>query len=203
MTFRCTFCKIAAFTVLGFVFLSSEAMAGLSYITNFMLDNNGKVVQIRYIKKKRFTTGRGFPVIAEEVGLSLVDNGTQKVVSKFGDDKKKYGLIYGGYPLDSHRIAFQFGPERGTAVWDIRTNAIRMYEGIINREFSDVPAVHPRLTHIITLPYRETGLILHDLASGSSVYFFTESFISYPRFSPDGSQYAFFEIGRASWRVKV
>lgn len=170
----------------------------MTYVTNFMLDDNGKVVQIRYIKKKRFTTGRGFPIIAEEVGLVLVDAETQKVVAKFSGDKKKYGIIDGGYPLDSHRIAFQFVvprkpvPKRGTAVWDLRTNAISMYDGKMNREFSDVPAVHPLLTHIITLPYSETGLLLHDLTAGTSVPLFKEWFISYPRFSPDGSRYAFF-----------
>jgi Tol biopolymer transport system component len=45
---------------------------------------------------------------------------------------------------------------------------------------------------MITLPDRNNGLVLHDLAAGSSVRLFQEWLISDPRFSPDGSRYAFY-----------
>ena len=39
--------------MLGFVIFSTNAMASLTYVANFMFDDRGKVVQIRYIKKKK------------------------------------------------------------------------------------------------------------------------------------------------------
>jgi hypothetical protein len=196
--FRHIFCITTVLAVLGLVVTSTKAMASLDNIANFMSDVNGSIVQLRYIKKKVLSSGRGFPVTAQERGLVLVDNETQRELARFKGDSEKYGLISGAYALDSQRIVCQFLAQhkqrmrKGTAIWDLRDNSVKVYEGKWNREFADVPAINPLLTRMITLPDRTTGLVLHDLAAGSSIRLFQEWHICYPRFSPDGSRYAFF-----------
>ncbi|RNC72706.1 MAG: hypothetical protein ED859_01730 [Desulfuromonadales bacterium] len=185
--------------------------ASFGDIANFMQDEKGNTLQLRYIRKKMLSMGRGFPVTDVETGVVLLFNDSLKEYARFEADKKGLGLILGAYPLDRKRIVCHLYPRRkqkkkyDTVIWDIQKNEMTMFEGKGCSEYGENPAVDVGLSRIISVSSGCGGLLLHDLAAGTSVRLFKEWCVAYPRFSPDGSRYAFFAraIGGASCRLVI
>ena len=167
-------------------------------VANFMIDNQGRILQIKFITSKFLTTGRGFPIAEKNVGLLLIHFDTGKELLRFVPDEKEAGDLLSAYPLDSERIVCNFRNDTSrrriyhTGVWNIRTNAFRLYKDTGSGYTDETSGIHPDESKIISCPYSHRGVFLHDLKGNAKNHIFAEFHIQCPRFSPDGSRFAFF-----------
>ena len=173
------------------------AWAGFATVANFMYNDRGDLLQLRYIKKKEVTLGRGFPLAEFNEGLVLLSS-DKKELARFKPSADNPVDILGAYPLDSRHVVCNVRTrldkkhQIDAVIWNTGTNAVTWFANSGTSEYSQIPAVHPRISLILTVPYGRQGLMVHNRISKSTTSIFTEYQITYPRFSPDGSCYAFF-----------
>jgi tricorn protease-like protein len=166
-----------------------------------MLDEKGKIIQINTISLgRKLNLGKGFPgypFIDSNRGLLLTYFETGEAIAKFEPKKNMtLTLLSGTYALDNNRIVISFYGDLG--VWNFKTNKFTLY----NRKGSgqsgygiQISGVHPDETLIISCdPSNSTrqGLFLHDLQKGTTTRLFNDYEVMSPRFSPDGTRYAFY-----------
>ena len=163
---------------------------------SFMLDENGNVIQLSTISLgKKLALNKGFPLEDSNRGLLLTNFATGETISKFKPKKDKTaGLLTGAYALDAERIVLGLGAHVG--IWNRKTNDFVLYRSKGSGESGQglqISGVHPEGRLIISCyPTYRPGIFLHDLQNGSTTNLFKDYEAMSPRFSPDGSRYAFY-----------
>lgn len=143
----------------------------------------------RNLLLKNFDTGR---IITEFVPKKkIVESKQEKITYSF--------LIWDAYALDNNRIVIGFLGSVG--IWNVKTDKFTLYKGKGSFESGygiQVSGVHPDEHLIISCrSYPDEGLYLHDLQKNSTTHLFKEYSVLSPRFSPEGSRYAFYgTLGR-------
>ncbi len=168
-------------------------------IANFMVDEKGRVLELRYLKKKLLVWGKEGAFLPslwnERTGISLLDFSSREEVTRF--EPRGYGEFLGAYPLDSARIVCNFRDDsRGArryhaGVWEPRTGAFRLYEGTGSHYPEQLSGISPDEKMVISCPYAGHGIVFHDRRTSRDSELFSELHARTPRFSPDGSRYAF------------
>lgn len=167
-----------------------------SGIFNFLINPQGKAFQIRAIKGPQFSLGKGFPFWWKNKGFALEDATTGKELKRFLPDERELGVLMMVYPLDEERIVINLvhdaGPRRyHTAIWNRVTNEHHVLAGTGSGWPYEASGVSPNETEIISVSYGKRA-VLHDKSTGHSRELFPEYLVTCPRYSPDGTRYAFY-----------
>src|SRR5574340_633160 len=179
-------------------FLLLLGMSSAFAAVNFMLDENGNIIQMStFSMDKRIALNKGFPLEDSNRGLRLTNYATGEMIAEFKPKKDRTaGLVWSAYALDTERIVLGFGAHAG--IWNRKTNAFALHrsKGSGGSDHGhQTSGVHPDEQLIISChpssPWRQ-GLFWHDLKSGATTTLFNQYEVVSPRFSPDGSRYAFY-----------
>jgi len=159
----------------------------------FFLDEQGEMRQLNLLTRVNFTLGKGFPYYHSPVGLSITTMDSGKEIARIDKDN---GQVFWSnhfalpYPLDSHRIVVGSWVE--TAIWDLRGDSLRTFPEIRNPSWSSMSGIHPDEQAALSSGERADGVTFHDLRGGARAKYY-EGYTAYsPRFSPDGTRWAFF-----------
>ncbi len=168
-----------------------------SDIFNFLIDSQGKVLQIRAVKRPQFSLGKGFPFWWKNKGFALEDATTGKELKRFLPDEREVGVLLMAYPLDGERIVCNLVHDAGarryhTAIWNRVTNELHLLAGTGSGWTDEVSGVAPTETETISVSYGMQRAMLHEKSTGHSRELFTEYLVTCPRYSPDGTRYAFY-----------
>lgn len=187
-------------TVFAFYFFILSISSGFAreMVADFMVDEQGRVLQLKIISLgKKLVFNRNFPFDDSNRGLVLTDFETGKEYFKL--HPKKAGLLWRAYALDSTRIVLNFDFHLG--IWNIKTKAFRLYEkkgSFMSNYGYQISGVHPDENIIIcSSTGYVNGLFFHELQKNTTTHIFKEYESISPRFSPDGSRYAFYGRERA------
>jgi len=187
--------------------IATESLAS-GDIANFMIDNHGNVLKLSKICLRRTLTIHDLVpgLTCTRFGLLVTDYESGKKVAEYDQTRNSdSNFIDGVYALDQERIVMAFSGD--VVVWNMRTGNSVLHRGMypIQHGFgSETPGVRPD-EHFIVAGTRDypwsIGILMHDIVKGISTSLFQEyKYIFSPRFSPDGSRYAF--LGSANTNSK-
>jgi hypothetical protein len=190
-------CKIAA--IVGVIVASCISSSYADpFAVNFMLDEKGDVARMSFVSLGgKSALNKTVPLEENNRGLLLTNFKTGHTIAKFEPKKRfTFSLMTGAYSLDSNRIVMGFLGDLG--IWNIKTNKFTLYraKGSLESEYGiQISGVHPDEDRIISCypfsPGRQ-GLFYHDLQKNTITQLFKDYQVTSPRFSPDGSRYAFY-----------
>lgn len=166
---------------------------------DFMIDESGKFLQIDLNYFKMISLCGSPPIVPcfidKQVGLSLVDFETKKNISKLKFDKYEIGRLVFIYPLDTKRIVCDLNDfeHNNIGVWNIKSNSFHLYKENGSGSFIGGSGISYDEHLIISHKNQfDRGAILVELTNNNKTNIIPEFQVNYPRFSPDGSRYAFF-----------
>jgi hypothetical protein len=189
--------KIAALSLLVLLCTSNAAWAKAHGI-GFIIGDKGETRKVILHTRNVFTLGKGFPFIEKPVAIGITDNSSAGESVRIELDPRICDWIScDAYPLDSDRLVLNghdhLSRNYFVAVWDWRENQLRTYNNVGSRSSESISGISPDEKWAVSVPSdRSEGLIFHDLQQGTSSRLFNGLNVYSPRFSPDGTQWAFF-----------
>jgi len=173
---------------------------------DFWVNPDGQIFQLNLIKKKTFTTGRGFPFWNKPVGLSVTDFKTGKELAKLCPEGKRTSPL-GAYWLDSDRVVFNLLDDNGprkyhTGIWDIQTKTHHLYQRTGSGAYGAVSGIDANELMVVSCPYSELdGMLLHDLNHGTNTQLLKGFVVYSPRFAPNSLRFAAFACSKHTMLV--
>jgi WD40 repeat protein len=178
--------------------IATESLAS-GDVANFMIDDHGNVLKLSKIcLAKTFTIHDLVPMrTCRRFGLLVTDYESGKKVAAYDQTRESdSNFIDGVYALDQERLVIAFSGD--VVVWNMKTGNSVIHRGMrpIKTGFgNETPGVRPDERFIIagTKDYPwSIGILMHDIVTGTATSLYQEyKYIFSPRFSPDGSKYAF------------
>jgi WD40 repeat protein len=94
------------------------------------------------------------------------------------------------YALDAHRIVV--GGWGDMAIWDLRGGSLRRFPGTGSASYNSMSGIGFDERAALSSGERMDGVTFHDLRSGTRATYYHGYEAYSPRFSPDGTRWAFF-----------
>lgn len=160
-------------------------------VCGFMIDEKGKFIRVDTINYKKIYMSEYFSlhIGLKPIALSLIDFESGKEILKNKSIKQLGGCHM--YPIGSDKIACNYGDRTG--VWNIKKNTFHLLGGAC----LGAPGINYNENMAISCSMSDgKEAYIYDVDNDRKKYIFPEYKVRSPRFSPDGSRFAFFgEIG--------
>jgi len=164
----------------------------------FIIDEHGELRKIQIHTRIDFTLGRGFPFIERPVAVSITKSSSEKEPVRIELDSRVCDWItFEAYALVTDRIVLNGHDDQGrnyfVIVWDWRKNRLRTFNYAGSASPESITGISPDEKWALAVPSNLShGLIVHDLEHKKTTCMYAGLDVFSPRFSPDGTRWAFF-----------